>query len=119
MCKFFTSFFREECSGKGGTNDGSCASGFGVCCKCKSDIKYQNRNANHKFVAVEEACGSSKSENNTILGLLTNYVFYTYIYFKNISVQASVTTLASPCTYTVCPCSSNICRIRYDFTVSN
>ena len=27
--------FREECSSKGGTNDGSCASGYGVCCVCK------------------------------------------------------------------------------------
>jgi len=27
-----------------------------------------------------------------------------------------VTTLTSPCTYKVCPCSSDICRIRYDFT---
>ena len=26
---------REECSTKGGTNDGTCASGFGVCCICK------------------------------------------------------------------------------------
>ena len=25
----------EECSNKGGTNGGSCASGFGVCCTCK------------------------------------------------------------------------------------
>merc|ERR1712141_654694 len=75
-----TCYTAEECSSKGGVNDGSCASGFGVCCK------------------FEEACGSSKSENNTIL------------------TQAAVTTLASPCTYMVCPCSSNICRIRYDFT---
>ena len=27
--------FREECSNKGGSNDGSCAAGFGVCCVCK------------------------------------------------------------------------------------
>ena len=28
-----------------------------------------------------------------------------------------MTTLTSPCTYTICPCSTDICRIRYDFTV--
>ena len=28
----FKKNFREECSSKSGTNDGSCASGFGVCC---------------------------------------------------------------------------------------
>ena len=31
-------YFREECSNKGGTNGGSCASGFGVCCTCKLNI---------------------------------------------------------------------------------
>ena len=29
-------FFRSECLAKGGTNSGSCANGFGVCCICKS-----------------------------------------------------------------------------------
>ena len=32
-------FFSEECSSKGGTNDGTCASGFGVCCTCKFLLK--------------------------------------------------------------------------------
>lgn len=31
---------REECSAKGGTNDGSCASGYGVCCTCKLLLNY-------------------------------------------------------------------------------
>ena len=33
-CKILLNF-SEECSTKGGTNDGTCASGFGVCCICK------------------------------------------------------------------------------------
>jgi len=74
-----TCYTAEECSSKGGTNDGSCASGFGVCC------------------TFPLSCGGSASENQTYL------------------VQTSVTTLTSPCTYTICPCSTNICRIRYDF----
>jgi len=44
------------------------------------------------------ACGGSSSDNSTYIS------------------QASVTTLTSPCTYSICPCSTNICRIRYDFT---
>ena len=28
--------FRDECDNLGGTNDGSCASGYGVCCTCKN-----------------------------------------------------------------------------------
>ena len=37
--KFYQNYdFSEECSNKGGTNEGSCASGFGVCCSCKFNI---------------------------------------------------------------------------------
>merc|ERR1719330_1333988 len=75
-----TCYTAEECSTKGGTSDGSCASGFGVCC----------------IFAL--ACGGSASENQTYL------------------IQASVTTLTSPCKYTICPTASDICRIRFDFT---
>merc|ERR1712038_957820 len=74
-----TCYTAEECSTKGGASDGSCASGFGVCC----------------MFAL--SCGGSAPENQTYL------------------IQSSVTSLTSPCTYTICPCSTNICRIRYDF----
>merc|ERR1711971_1009327 len=76
-----TCYTAEECSNKGGTSDGTCASGFGVCC------------------VFTLACGGSASENQTYL------------------VQASVTTLTSPCKYTICPVATNICRIRFDFTI--
>merc|ERR1712223_96906 len=75
-----TCYTSEECSSKSGKNDGSCASGFGVCC------------------VFSLACGGTASENQTYL------------------TQTSATAVASPCTYTICPCSSSICRIRYDFT---
>ena len=52
------------------------------------------------FCLVVLGCGGSASQNCTYL------------------VQSSVTTLTSPCAYTICPASSNICRIRFDFTVS-
>merc|ERR1711936_42063 len=42
-----TCYTKEECSAKGGTNDGSCASGYGVCC------------------TFTLGCGSTVSENNT------------------------------------------------------
>merc|ERR1712223_1753948 len=42
-----TCYTKEECENKGGTEDGSCASGYGVCCS---------------FVVN---CGASLSENNT------------------------------------------------------
>ena len=55
----------------------------------------------HNCLSVALACGASASENQTYL------------------VQASVTTLTNPCKYTICPCGTNICRIRFDFTVIN
>merc|ERR1712172_25059 len=75
-----TCYTSEECSTKGGASDGSCASGFGVCC------------------VFALACGARACDNQTFL------------------VQASVTTLTNPCKYTICPCGTNICRIRFDFT---
>merc|ERR1739844_437351 len=75
-----TCYTAEECSNKGGTSDGTCASGFGVCC------------------VFTLACGGSASENQTYL------------------IQAAVTSLTSPCKYTICPVATNICRIRFDFT---
>jgi len=77
-----TCYTAEECSSKSGTNEGSCASGFGVCCVFKA------------------SCGGTITANNSYI------------------VQSAVTTLTSPCTYKVCPCSTDICRIRYDFTTN-
>merc|ERR1719510_978507 len=75
-----TCFTAEECTSKGGTKEGTCASGFGVCC----------------YFTL--ACGGTASVNNSYI------------------VQASATAVTSPCTYTICPCSTNICRIRFDLT---
>lgn len=50
---------------------------------------------------VQLGCGSTSSQNNTYL------------------VQTSVSSNSlSPCVYDICKCGSNICRIRFDFTVS-
>ena len=51
------------------------------------------------FPLVSLSCGGSASENCTYL------------------VQSSVTSLTSPCTYKICPCNTNICRMRFDFQV--
>ena len=48
--------------------------------------------------SVELACGGSASQNQTYI------------------VQASATAVSSPCTYTICKCSTSICRIRFDLT---
>ena len=71
--------------------------GFGVARKSLKERTY----VDIFFISlVALGCGGSASENNTYI------------------VQASATAVTSPCTYTVCKCSTNICRIRYDFTVN-
>jgi len=79
-----TCFTKQECSSMGGTEDGSCAEGFGVCC------------------TRVMGCGSTSSSQNI-----------TFIEQSSISDPSSFT---SGCQYTICPCSSDVCRIRFDFT---
>ena len=53
------------------------------------------------FIIVSLSCGGSSSENNTYI------------------TQASTTSFSTnPCNHKICPCSTSICRIRYDFAVS-
>ena len=52
-------------------------------------------------IPVSLSCGGSSSENNTYI------------------VQTATTSApATPCTYKICPCSTDICRIRYEFTTN-
>ena len=55
---------------------------------------------NYFKLSVTLACGGKSSDNNTYI------------------VQTAVTTLTSPCKYTICPVSSDVCRTRFDFVVS-
>lgn len=45
-------------------------------------------------------CGTSSSENNTYHAV----------------TQFSTSTDTSPCTYTICPCSTDVCKLRIDFS---
>jgi len=75
-----TCYTRQECDNIGGTQDGTCADGFGVCC------------------TVTLTTGGSTSVNNSY-------------------IQVSSTTNLDVGTnkYTICPCSDDICRIKFDF----
>jgi hypothetical protein len=53
-----------------------------------------------EFFLVTLSCGGSSSENCTYL------------------VQSSATTISTPCTYKICQCNTNICRMRFDFQVN-
>ena len=54
------------------------------------------------FFSVSLGCGGSSSDNNT--------------YIVQTSTTSSPSGTSNSCTYTICPCSTDICRIRYDFT---
>jgi len=76
-----TCYTKQECDDVGGTDSGSCADGFGVCC------------------SVVLSPGMSSSLNQTYI------------------VQSGMTApTAGSMTYTICPCSADVCRIRFDFT---
>jgi len=82
---FGTCYTSSECSSKGGTADGNCASGFGVCC-----------------VITSTTCGTSISTNTTYIrnpGYPSSYT----------------PTSASTCTYTFNKASDDVCQLRLDF----
>ena len=72
------------------------------CFKIIFSINLDRRNVNKLLslnFSVSLSCGGSSSNNNSYI------------------VQSSTTTSpANPCVYDICPCSTDICRIRYDFT---
>jgi len=74
-----------ECTSKGGTAAGSCASGFGICC----------------YLSVT-ACGGTVNDNSTYI----SNVGYP-------STVTSATS--GSCTYTINYCSTEICQIRLYF----
>jgi len=75
-----TCYTAEECSNRDGTEAGSCADGFGVCC------------------VISVSCGGTTSENCTYLSM----------------ASTTTTPTDNPCSYTICPLSTSVSRIRLD-----
>lgn len=81
-----TCFTEQECESNGGTKDGTCADGFGVCCiKTISDGETSSLN-----MTVISSTGRKKRQASTVV--------------------------AGAQKFTICPSSEDICRIRFDFT---
>merc|ERR1712183_827860 len=80
-----TCYTSSECSAKGGSADGNCAAGFGVCC-----------------VIYTTTCGTSISTNTTCIRNPGHPSSYT-------------ASSASTCTYTFNKVSDDICQLRLDF----
>merc|ERR1711915_930233 len=80
-----TCYTSSECSAKGGSADGNCAAGFGVCC-----------------VIYTTTCGTAISTNTTYIrnpGYPSSYT----------------ASSASTCTYPFNKVSADICQLRLDF----
>jgi len=77
----------DECTTKGGTSDGNCASGFGICCRVNL-----------------AACGGTVDQNIT---------YVQNPQFPN----GEATTVATTCEYTINPVASSpaVCQVRLDF----
>ncbi len=113
-----TCYTEAECESRGGTNGGTCASGFGVCCVCKL---YLSSSVPHMisqiqimlcfrlgivhliiwffffwYLAVTVSCGETSSENCT---------------FFNSGAGGGI--MSGGCQVTICPISSNICQVRF------
>jgi len=86
-----TCFTAAECESNGGTEDGTCADAFGVCCiTILANGGTTALNQSYIVMPITQATGRKKR-------------------------QATATALGG-FTHTICPCSSDVCRIRFDFT---
>lgn len=85
--KLGTCFTAEECTTRNGVASGACAEGYGVCC------------------LITLACGGTSSSNCTHLTQMNS---------ATPAVDSEI--LNRQCSYTICPASGTINRIRLDFT---
>merc|ERR1712048_1230616 len=80
-----TCYTSSECSAKGGSADGNCAAGFGVCC-----------------VIYSSTCGTSISTNTT------------YIWNPGYPSSYTPSSAGS-CTFSISKASDDVCQLRLDF----
>merc|ERR1719145_556274 len=80
-----TCYTATECSAAGGSADGNCAAGFGVCC-----------------LITTNSCGSTIATNTS------------YIRNPNYPSSYTPSSTGS-CTFTINKCATDICQLRLDF----
>ena len=109
-------YFRAECENEGGTESGSCADGMLL-------ILYKYNDCYNIIVLHFSLLFYAKRISILGFGVCCIRILgdgdstslnQSYIY------QASSTSLGvGSRQYTICPCSSDVCRIKFDFTVKN
>lgn len=85
-----TCFTSAECEANGGTEDGTCADAFGVCC-----------------ISIVANGGTT--------ALNQSYIVMPITQTGRKKRQATATPVGG-FTHTICPCDKDVCRIRFDFT---
>lgn len=93
----------EDCYRRGGTADGTCASGYGSCCVCKyffniNLTNFKKNKNNTVYFLVIASCGSMTAENGT--------------YFVNQGYPSRFDGTAS-CQLTVVKSHPDVCQFRY------
>lgn len=86
-----TCFTAAECEDNGGKKDGECADGFGVC--CVTILANGAATALNQSYILSDSSSTGRRKRQTTTVPTGNQIF------------------------TICPCSSNVCRIRFDFTM--
>jgi len=81
-----TCYTAEECTSRSGVASGACAEGYGVCC------------------IITLTCGGSTKENCT------------YLSQTSTTTPATDSGNARQCSYTICPLSTSVTRIRLELT---
>lgn len=86
-----TCFTAAECESNGGEKDGDCADGFGVC--CVTMLKSGGATALNQSYIVSDSSSTGRRKRQTTTVPQGSQIF------------------------TICPCSTSVCRIRFDFTI--
>ena len=95
-----TCFTSNECLDIGGTADGTCASGFGVCCVLQVQINQYTFISSIQHCFIQYNCGSKTNYNST--------------YFANNNYPSTFNTIGQ-CSISVEKVSTDVCQLRLDF----
>ena len=116
--------FRAECEAAGGEDDSTCADGFGVCCVSKYWVYTTYLETKKTFYNFSVWCDdtifftsyyiSAKLTNGQTTSLNQSYIVQTS---SDLSSTGGIDSTGRY-TFTICPCNGDICRVRFDLTVS-
>ena len=113
---------RAECEAAGGEDDSTCADGFGVCCVSKYWVYTTYLETKQLIYSVRRDYTifstsyyiSAKLTNGQTTSLNQSYIVQTS---SDLSSTGGIDSTGRY-EFTICPCNGDICRVRFDLTVS-